>query len=166
VSLTLRSLSIPHSSTQWFTGHSLGAAIGSLHYAKMLNDITFLNPRVEIRDGYMFGAPVLCDVRSKQGLSSISDSIDMCSLLTSSPVFESLCAHNPTKALWRITNAADIVATSIPSGGDDPDCLSSTTLPASCKIDLDFRQGSSDTSDRCTSRNRDSARALASPSDA
>lgn len=51
----------------WTTGHSLGCALASLVYARQINVPRELGPNVTIRDAYLFGAPILCDVDSVNG---------------------------------------------------------------------------------------------------
>jgi len=49
---------------QWSTGHSLGCALGSLVYARQINEPGDFGRSVVIRDAYLFAAPILCDIQS------------------------------------------------------------------------------------------------------
>jgi hypothetical protein len=72
------------------TGHSLGCAIGSLTYTKALLGLDGLDPRVQICDAYLFGAPVVCDMASAKN-------------------FNDYLTHRKSQAgrihtIWRVTN--------------------------------------------------------------
>ncbi|CCA68255.1 hypothetical protein PIIN_02120 [Serendipita indica DSM 11827] len=84
----------------WLTGHSLGTAVASLVYARALNEPRDFGPRVVLRDAFMFGTPIICDVPSAHA-------------------FHNRLYHDERRTLWRITNAYDCVATALPDWGDD-----------------------------------------------
>ncbi|KAG8988344.1 hypothetical protein FRB94_000892, partial [Tulasnella sp. JGI-2019a] len=85
----------------WFTGHSLGTAMGSITYAKALVAKDDFGPHALIRDAYCFATPVVCDIKSRLFFNSVM------SRDTKTP-----------RTLWRITNRNDFVATGIPDFGD------------------------------------------------
>jgi len=86
----------------YFTGHSLGCALSTLAYAGMIGD-TALDPRIRIRDAYLFAAPIVCDMTSVRAFNQ-----DMVHNL------------NRPKTMWRIVNRNDVVAVGLPSLGDRP----------------------------------------------
>lgn len=47
-----------------FAAHSLGSGIASLAYARMMQNVDGLDPRVRICDAYMFSSPVTADMDS------------------------------------------------------------------------------------------------------
>lgn len=72
------------------TGHSLGCATGTLTYTKALLGLDGLDPRVQICDAYLFGAPVVCDMASAK-------------------TFNDYMMHRKSKlgrthTIWRVTN--------------------------------------------------------------
>ncbi|KAF8330366.1 Alpha/Beta hydrolase protein [Cantharellus anzutake] len=84
----------------WFTGHSLGCATASLVYTRMLmNDD--LPKEIELRNPYLFAAPILCD-RSSVGVFNEKMFND----------------SKGIKTMWRITSNGDAVATCLPELGD------------------------------------------------
>ncbi|KIM20347.1 hypothetical protein M408DRAFT_82147 [Serendipita vermifera MAFF 305830] len=90
----------------WFTGHSLGCAMATLTYTRALLGLDGLDPRVQLCDAYLFGAPVVCDMASAK-------------------VFNDFMTHRQSKTgrvrnVWRVTNRCDAVSTLLPMLGDDP----------------------------------------------
>ncbi|KAF8323587.1 Alpha/Beta hydrolase protein [Cantharellus anzutake] len=84
----------------WFTGHSLGCATASLVYTRMvMNDD--LPKKIELRNPYLFAAPILCDRPSVESFNGkmFGDS-------------------KRIKTMWRITSNDDAVATLLPELGD------------------------------------------------
>lgn len=58
------SWTVPFCIEQWFTGHSLGCALASLTYARMINEPHECGQSAIVRDAYLFAAPVVCDAES------------------------------------------------------------------------------------------------------
>ena len=56
---------------QWVTGHSLGCALASLVYARLIMELEAYECGRDavIRDAYLFAAPVVCDATSSSGMS-------------------------------------------------------------------------------------------------
>ena len=52
----------------WFTGHSLGCATASLVYSRFLMRHKEMGKKSELRDAYLFAAPILCDPKSVEGV--------------------------------------------------------------------------------------------------
>lgn len=84
----------------YFTGHSLGCGLATMTYARAvkMRDTDF-ESNIDIRDAYLFAAPVVSDVESKDH-------------------FNEMMAKDPRRTLWRVTNASDAVATLLPELGD------------------------------------------------
>lgn len=76
----------------WVTGHSLGAAIASLIYARFTKCPEDLGKQVILRDAYCFGTPATGDTDFAAGYSSSV----------------SIPYDNP-KTLWRIINDHDLI---------------------------------------------------------
>lgn len=98
----------------WFCGHSLGCAMASLSYTRAMLGLDGLNPRVELCDAYLYGAPVVCDMASAK-------------------VFNDYMNHRQTqtgktRTIWRVTNHSDAVTTLLPMLGDDPLYPNTTSL--------------------------------------
>ncbi|KAK9711998.1 hypothetical protein K7432_007433 [Basidiobolus ranarum] len=92
----------------WVTGHSLGAALASLFFARLMKskgDLNHEKTGLVLKDGYTFGCPALGDGRFASEFASHTN----------------LPIANPS-ILWRVVNDADIV-TRVPSGNDDLDTL-------------------------------------------
>ncbi|KAF8310018.1 alpha/beta-hydrolase [Clavulina sp. PMI_390] len=85
----------------WFTGHSLGCAVASLVYSRMLMHDEDLGKTAILRDAYIFAAPITTD-------------------RTSVDVFNQKMKNKPDqlKTMWRITSNGDVVATLLPDLGD------------------------------------------------
>ncbi|GAA5995589.1 lipase family protein [Rhodotorula paludigena] len=89
----------------WVTGHSLGAALASLMYARFLHSEEDLGPNLDLRDCYAFACP-------RVGDSNFATSFE-----------ESLIKPLDRKnILWRIRNHRDIIA-SVPPGFADQESL-------------------------------------------
>ncbi|KDN47971.1 alpha/beta-hydrolase [Tilletiaria anomala UBC 951] len=95
----------------WVTGHSLGAATGTLFYSKLLTDPL---PSCKLPDQTLtvihaphsfFGAPIVGDPSS---LSSFNASVQ-----------STETAQSPRPNVWRVLNDGDAVATLLPSLGDN-----------------------------------------------
>ncbi|GJJ13132.1 hypothetical protein Clacol_007382 [Clathrus columnatus] len=85
----------------WMTGHSLGCALASLVYARQINESRELGSNVTVRDAYLFGAPILCDVDSVNAFNNRMNH-----------------DYDHPRTMWRITNGLDCVARSLPHSGD------------------------------------------------
>lgn len=96
----------------WFTGHSLGCALATLAYTRVLNSLDFANTPIVIRDAYIFAAPV-CGNRD-----------------TSEKFNEVIKQGEYLKTIWRVTNGSDAIATLLPQLGDNPKLKLSPTNPA------------------------------------
>ncbi|EJD51196.1 hypothetical protein AURDEDRAFT_159605 [Auricularia subglabra TFB-10046 SS5] len=84
----------------WTTGHSLGCSVASLVYARQINEPPDLSRSIVMRDGYIFAAPIVCDI-------------------TSANAFDNQMRRNGRpRTLWR---GKDIVATGLPHMGDCPE---------------------------------------------
>ncbi|KAI8066287.1 Alpha/Beta hydrolase protein [Gilbertella persicaria] len=88
----------------WITGHSLGAALSSLLYARWLKCPQDLSDRLVLRDCYIIGTPAVGD----------SDFASNFSSHTNLPVTRS-------STLWRIINKSDIFSR-LPPGYDSKTC--------------------------------------------
>lgn len=105
----IRSTSYRDHINLYVTGHSLGAALASVFYARAisrpkdfgLNDAG--EQQVYIRDAYCFGTPVVGDPDCISAFNQACHDRDL---------------DNP-QALWRITNRRDAVATLLPDFGDN-----------------------------------------------
>ncbi|KIM23393.1 hypothetical protein M408DRAFT_263942 [Serendipita vermifera MAFF 305830] len=87
----------------YFTGHSLGSGIATLAYARAMQNLDGLDPRVKICDAYMFSSPVASDMDTAKLFNQ---------QIVSGP-------YGP-RTTWRILNHHDAVATFFPAMGDDP----------------------------------------------
>ncbi|KAK9767808.1 hypothetical protein K7432_002089 [Basidiobolus ranarum] len=92
----------------WITGHSLGAALASLFFARVMkskDDLEYSRTGLILKDGYTFGCPSLGDGRFASEFASHTN-----------------LPFTNQSTLWRVVNDADIVAR-IPTGNDDLDTL-------------------------------------------
>ncbi|KAI8379384.1 Alpha/Beta hydrolase protein [Radiomyces spectabilis] len=85
----------------WITGHSLGAAMSSLLFARWLKCPEDLSSRCQLRDAYVIGTPAVGD----------NDFASMFSSYNNVPVTRS-------SVLWRVMNKQDIFC-HLPPGYDD-----------------------------------------------
>ncbi|CAG8438417.1 1589_t:CDS:2 [Diversispora eburnea] len=76
----------------WVTGHSLGAALASLFFARCLKSPEDLGPNCILRDGYVFGSPALGDNDFAAEFASHSNS-----------------PFNQQSILWRVIDDTDII---------------------------------------------------------
>ncbi|CUA72251.1 Cullin-7 [Rhizoctonia solani] len=92
-----------HSINVYFTGHSLGCATASLAYARAVaKQNTDFKSNVRIRDAYMFAAPVIGDVKTRDA-------------------FNAAMSAGLPRSMWRVSNGPDAVAGLLPEMGDrDP----------------------------------------------
>ncbi len=91
---------------QWITGHSLGCALASVAYSRMVNEIKEIGPNICVRDAYLFAAPILCDVESAGGdFYVFNDAINVLLILICS-AFNYRMNHfaSEQKTMWRVTN--------------------------------------------------------------
>jgi predicted lipase len=88
----------------WVTGHSLGASLSSLLFARLLKCPEDLQGRLVLRDAYVIGCPAIGD----------SDFASNFSSFTNMPVTR----HS---TLWRIINQSDIFSR-LPPGYDSKTC--------------------------------------------
>ncbi|KAJ1310414.1 hypothetical protein OPQ81_007149 [Rhizoctonia solani] len=89
-----------HSINVYFTGHSLGCATASLAYARaVVKEKTDFKSNVRIRDAYMFAAPVIGDVISRDA-------------------FDKAMVAGLPRSMWRVSNGPDVVAGLLPELGD------------------------------------------------
>lgn len=86
----------------WITGHSLGAALASLFYARLLKSTNDLGPNCILRDGYMFGSPSVGDADFAAEFASYANT-----------------PYDRQSTLWRIIDDKDII-TRMPPGWNDP----------------------------------------------
>lgn len=92
----------------YVTGHSLGAALASVFYARAIASPKDFGQKAEggnqvvVRDAYCFGTPIIGD---PDCISAFNQS------------FHDQDLDHP-QALWRITNRRDSVATTLPDFGD------------------------------------------------
>uniref|UniRef100_A0A1D1ZB98 Phospholipase A1-II 1 n=1 Tax=Anthurium amnicola TaxID=1678845 RepID=A0A1D1ZB98_9ARAE len=86
----------------YVTGHSLGAALASLFYSRLIKSPGDLGPNCILRDGYMFGSPSVGDADFAAEFASYSNS-----------------PYDRQGTLWRIIDDSDII-TKLPPGWDDP----------------------------------------------
>lgn len=115
----------------WFTGHSLGCALATLAYTRIVSTPSDVaGYPIVIRDCYLFAAPVSADrvtaIKFNETLAAFSASPSS-SLATSAPA-----GHAHARTMWRIRNAGDAVATLLPQLGDRADLATklSPTNPA------------------------------------
>ncbi|CAE6418675.1 unnamed protein product [Rhizoctonia solani] len=89
-----------HSINVYFTGHSLGCATASLAYARAVakQNIDFKS-NVRIRDAYMFAAPIIGDVKTRDA-------------------FNVMMGSGLPRSMWRVSNGPDAVAGLLPEMGD------------------------------------------------
>ncbi|MBW0508992.1 hypothetical protein O181_048707 [Austropuccinia psidii MF-1] len=84
------------------TGHSLGAGIAQLLYARLLETPSDLGKKIVLRDAYVFGTPRACDFK-----------------LASRVDYNLNKSANKGRQLWRISNKASLigdVVTRVPPG--------------------------------------------------
>ncbi|GBC06695.1 hypothetical protein RclHR1_00070062 [Rhizophagus clarus] len=86
----------------WVTGHSLGAALASLFYTRLIKSPGDLGPNCILRDGYMFGSPSVGDADFAAEFASYSNT-----------------PYDRQSTLWRIIDDTDII-TKLPPGWADP----------------------------------------------
>ncbi|CAG8749596.1 9294_t:CDS:2, partial [Ambispora leptoticha] len=86
----------------WVTGHSLGAALSTLFYSRLLNSPADLGPNCILRDGYLFGTPAIGDADFAAEYAAISNT-----------------PFDRQNTLWRIIDDTDII-TKLPPGFEDP----------------------------------------------
>lgn len=98
----------------WITGHSLGAALASLLYARLLFSPKDLGPDLVLRQGYMFGTPRVADA---QFISAFD-------FASSTPFGDT------TQSLWRVVDRWDIV-THVPPGLADKEEARAALPPTS-----------------------------------
>ncbi|CAG8621556.1 2743_t:CDS:2 [Ambispora leptoticha] len=89
----------------WVTGHSLGAALSTLFYSRLLNSPADLGPNCILRDGYLFGTPAIGDADFAAEYAAISNT-----------------PFDRQNTLWRIIDDTDII-TKLPLGFEDPSVL-------------------------------------------
>jgi hypothetical protein len=83
----------------WITGHSLGAALSGLVYARLLFTPKDLGDDLILRQGYMFGMPRIAD----------SNFISAFNFAASTPYGDT------SQSMWRIIDCSDVVTT-VPAG--------------------------------------------------
>ncbi|ELU43878.1 lipase domain-containing protein [Rhizoctonia solani AG-1 IA] len=89
-----------HSINVYFTGHSLGCATASLAYSRAVaKQNSDFKSNVRIRDAYMFAAPIIGDVMTRDA-------------------FNSMMGSGLPKSMWRVSNGPDAVAGLLPEMGD------------------------------------------------
>ncbi|KAL5500937.1 hypothetical protein ACEPAH_9324 [Sanghuangporus vaninii] len=86
----------------WITGHSLGCALASLVYSRLVSEPHEYGENVVMRDAYLFASPILCDVESANAFNGRMNHFS-----------------DFPRTMWRITNGKDCVATSLPDAGDN-----------------------------------------------
>ncbi|KAG9297069.1 hypothetical protein G9A89_004935 [Geosiphon pyriformis] len=86
----------------WVTGHSLGAALGTLFYSRLLRSPLDLGENCILRDGYLFGTPAIGDADFAAHFSAVSND-----------------PFDRPNTLWRVINDTDII-TKLPPGYEDP----------------------------------------------
>ncbi|KAG0747606.1 hypothetical protein G6F57_002919 [Rhizopus arrhizus] len=86
----------------WVTGHSLGAAMGSLLFARWLKCPGDIEPYCTLRDCYMFGTPAVGDSDFASEFASYSN-----------------LPLNRTSTLWRVINKSDLIC-HLPPGYNSP----------------------------------------------
>jgi hypothetical protein len=104
----------------WFTGHSLGCALATLAYTRIVSTPSdTVGYPIVIRDCYLFAAPVSADrvtaIKFNETLAAFSASSSS-SLATSAPA-----GHAHARTMWRVRNAGDAIATLLPQLGDRAD---------------------------------------------
>lgn len=115
----------------WFTGHSLGCALATLAYTRIISTPSDVaGYPIVIRDCYLFAAPVAadraCAVKFNEAIATLSASS------SPSSVTRAPAGHSHARTMWRVRNAGDAVATLLPQLGDRTDLASvlSRTNPA------------------------------------
>lgn len=98
-------------------GHSLGAGLASLLYARLLVDQEILEEGgARLRDGYTFGTPAVGDGSFIAGFDRLLDA--PVNTFVPSPSFPSprsaLTIRNSSKSFFRISNSSDFIAISPP----------------------------------------------------
>jgi len=83
----------------WITGHSLGAALSALVYARLLFTPRDLGDDLVLRQGYMFGMPRIAD----------ANFISAFNFTTSTPYGDT------SQSMWRVIDCLDVVTT-VPTG--------------------------------------------------
>ncbi|CAG8607929.1 9863_t:CDS:2 [Paraglomus occultum] len=89
----------------WVTGHSLGASLGTLFFARAMKDPVELPEGIMLRDAYFYGTPYIGD----------STFVSSFSGLTNTPVTRQ-------NTIWRVVDDKDVLARLI-TGNDDPTFL-------------------------------------------
>ncbi|KZT58158.1 alpha/beta-hydrolase [Calocera cornea HHB12733] len=112
------------------TGHSLGCAMASLAYACLISEPFVLGSNVIIRDAYLFAAPIVCDPKS---VAAFNECLDASTTYEEGPY---------VRTLWRVVNRQDVVATALPSLGDDRLKGSLRNLFAFAHLGAELRMGS------------------------
>lgn len=110
----------------WFTGHSLGCALATLAYTRAISTPSdFAGYPIELRDAYLFAAPVSADRASAVKFNEMLAKSDKTGEHTG-------IKHAHARSMWRIRNAGDAVATLLPQLGDRADLVGklSPTNPA------------------------------------
>lgn len=112
----------------WFTGHSLGCALATLAYTRAISTPSdFAGYPIEIRDAYLFAAPVAADrasaIKFNESLANF-DKTNLDAIGKTPPVDP---ARNHARTMWRIRNAGDAVATLLPQLGDRADLAGKIT---------------------------------------
>lgn len=85
----------------WVTGHSLGAAIASLLYARLVVAEGF-SPGIEVRDGYTYGTPMNSDASFAKSYREHMSGTNGISRAAQA-------ARNQSRYNWRVINGHDIV---------------------------------------------------------
>jgi len=98
----------------WITGHSLGAALAALLYARLMFSPKDLGDDLVLRQGYVYGMPRVADAAF----------ISAFDFAASTPYGDT------TKSLWRISDRSDIV-TSVPPGLADHEETRAMLSPSS-----------------------------------
>lgn len=92
----------------WVTGHSLGCATASLVYARFLAREHEIGAHSDLRDAYIFAAPIVSDRESVEGdhAQHLTCHAHLTSVRT---VFNSKMFTNPDrpKTMWRVTSNGD-----------------------------------------------------------
>jgi hypothetical protein len=110
----------------WFTGHSLGCALATLAYTRIISTPSDVaGYPIVIRDCYLFAAPVSadreCAVKFNDALAQFSTTSSRNSALRAP------AGHAHARTMWRVRNAGDAIATLLPQLGDRADLASKLT---------------------------------------